>query len=182
MIPCCQYSLLYHETFYDFNFFDCARIQLSALAFGCWTQSFLKGRRCALVSVSPSLQPQFPFKKKFLQHFCQTLTSYYKKWVRLPVVINSSPPMAPLLKTRKQSQFSAVIGRGWVCVGITVDLVLSSPTPIPCSLFAFVRVVEGNISSWNFEFHSWKLLQQGWAASCSRICGSFKLMLIIAEI
>lgn len=68
MIPCCQYSLLYHETFYDFNFFSCARIQFSALEFGGWAQSFLKGRRCALVSKS-QLAAAVPFQAR---DFCST--------------------------------------------------------------------------------------------------------------
>lgn len=60
MIPCCQYSLLYNETFYYFNFFNCARIQFSVLESFLAAGPSLSSRE--EMSVSPSLLLQFPFQ------------------------------------------------------------------------------------------------------------------------
>lgn len=115
---------------------------------------------------------------RFLQIFSQTLTSSCKEQVQLLDVINSSGPIAPLLKSRKWCQ---ILCSKWQRLGVRGNSRWADSFS-HCWLFAFVKVT-GRISPLQkFAFHSCKVLQQGWVASCFRTWGRSRLSVIITAI
>lgn len=188
MIPYSQYSLLYHEIFYDFNFFNCTRVQFPALEFGCWSQPLIKGLTLLEEDVLwclqvPASSRSCPPRHGFLQLFWQTLSRSCKEQVQLLEVINLSAPIAPLLKSR---QWSQILGCDWQRLGVHGNSHWADASFSCCnSLFPFClcQSGEGRFSPLlSFAFHSCKLLQQGWVASCSRTRGRSRLSLIITAV